>query len=122
MKTPSDQLAILIVEDNPSDLFLIEEMLQSSKLSIKKIYSSDCISAACALLKEQDISLMMLDLSLPDSFGIESFLKIKEVAQKIPVIILTGLADSEVALETLKQGAQDYLVKGEFNSTHLVKS
>jgi two-component system, NarL family, sensor histidine kinase UhpB len=122
MKTPPDQLTILVVEDNPSDLFLIEEMLQSSTIRIKNIYSSDRISGACDLLKKHDITLVILDLSLPDSFGIESFLKIKEVTQKIPVIILTGLADSDVALETLKQGAQDYLVKGEFNVSSLVKS
>jgi two-component system sensor histidine kinase UhpB len=121
MKTLPDQLSILVVEDNPADLFLIEEMLRASTLRIKNIYSSDRASGASDLLKEHDISLVILDLSLPDSFGIDSFLKIKAVTQKIPVIILTGLTDSEVALETLKQGAQDYLVKGEFNTALLVK-
>jgi two-component system, NarL family, sensor histidine kinase UhpB len=122
MKTLSDQLTILVVEDNPADLFLIEEMLRTSSIRIKNIYSSDRVAGACDVLKEHDISLVILDLSLPDSFGIDSFLKIKEVTQNIPVIILTGLADAEVALETLKQGAQDYLVKGEFNVNSLVKS
>jgi two-component system, NarL family, sensor histidine kinase UhpB len=122
MKTLTSHLNILIVEDNPADLFLINEMLESSSLPFKNIYTSDRTFAALVLLKEQDIGLVILDLSLPDSFGIDSFLKIKEVTLKIPVIILTGLADSEVALETLKQGAQDYLIKGEFNGALLVKS
>ena len=122
MKTSPDQLNVLVVEDNPADLFLIGEMLQSTTLKIKNIYSCDRSFGACKLLKEHDIDLVLLDLSLPDSFGIESFLKIKEATQKIPVIILTGTSDSEVALHILKQGAQDYLVKGEFNTSLLTKS
>jgi two-component system sensor histidine kinase UhpB len=115
-------LTILIIEDNAADVFLIEEMLRSSRLSIANLYTCDRSSAACELLKAHDINLILLDLSLPDTFGIESFLKIKSFTQKIPVIILTGLSDSGVALETLQQGAQDYLVKGEFSTALLTKS
>jgi signal transduction histidine kinase len=122
MKTLPDQLNVLVIEDNPTDLFLIEEMLGSSSLQLKNVYSCDRSSEACTILRQHDIDLVFLDLSLPDSFGIESFLNIKEATQKIPVIILTGMSDSEVALQTLKQGAQDYLVKGEFNIGLLTKS
>src|ERR1044071_8919056 len=122
MQNVSDHLSILVIEDNPTDLYLLEEMLRSSKAGVKNIYTADRTSIGCELLKKQDIHLVLLDLSLPDSFGIESFLKIKEITQKIPVIILTGLTDSEIALEALKHGAQDYLVKGEFKSDALVKS
>src|SRR5437773_1899017 len=122
MQTVSGHLSILVIEDNPTDLYLIEEMLQSSGTKTKNIYTADRTSAACDLLKKHDINLVLLDLSLSDSFGIDSFLKIKDVTQKIPVIILTGLTDSETALEALKQGAQDYLVKGEFKTDILVKS
>ena len=122
MQTVSDHLSILIIEDNPTDLYLIEEMLRSSRTKIKSIYTADRTSVACGLLKQHEVNLVLLDLSLPDSFGIESFLKIKEITQKIPVIILTGLADSEIALGALKLGAQDYLVKGEFKVDVLLKS
>jgi len=122
MQSGPTNFNILIIEDQPSDLYLIEQMLQSSKLKIKNIYSADRISGAIEQLKEHAISLVLLDLSLPDSLGINSFLEIKHVAQKIPVIILTGLMDSEVALEALKQNAQDYLIKGEFDVNLLVKS
>jgi two-component system, NarL family, sensor histidine kinase UhpB len=122
MQSQSVDFNILIIEDQPADFYLIEQMLLSSKLKIKNIYSADRISVAIELLKEHAINLVLLDLSLPDSLGINSFLEIKDVAQKIPVIILTGLMDSEVALEALKQNAQDYLIKGEFNVNLLVKS
>ena len=122
MQAVSGHLNILIIEDNPTDLYLIEEMLRSSRVKIKNIFTADRTSAGCDLLRKHDINLVLLDLSLPDTFGIDSFLKIKDVIQKIPVIILTGLSDSEVALEALKEGAQDFLVKGEFKTDILVKS
>jgi two-component system, NarL family, sensor histidine kinase UhpB len=113
---------ILVVEDNPSDLYLIEQMLQASKIPINHIYSAGRIKDAIEILKRKDTGLVLLDLSLPDSLGIDSFLGIKQYAQKIPVIILTGQIASDVALEALKQNAQDYLVKGEFNASLLKKS
>jgi two-component system, NarL family, sensor histidine kinase UhpB len=122
MKNVPDHLSILVIEDNPTDLYLLEEMLHSSGTKIKNIFTADRTSLAYEILEKHKISLILLDLSLPDSFGIESFLKIKDVTQKIPVIILTGLTDSEVALEAIKQGAQDYLVKGEFKADVLVRS
>lgn len=122
MLSLSDNLNILVVEDNAMDFALLEKMLFSSKLKIRNIYSTDMISKARKILREYDISLILLDLSLSDSTGIASFTKIKLATQKIPVIILTSLIDSQVAFEALNQGAQDYLVKGEFNTSTLVKS
>lgn len=120
MKTES--LSILVVEDNPSDSFLIEQMLLSSGLAVEKVYTAERLAEAIDLLNQNPISLVLLDLSLPDSFGMNSFLKLKENFSHIPVIILTGLSDSEMALEAMKQGTQDYLVKGDFNVNFLVKS
>src|SRR5688572_2808107 len=122
MQPTLNNFDVLIVEDNPSDQFLLQHMLSSSRLNVNKIHIMDRVATAVELLKEHTMSLVLLDLSLPDSFGIDTYLRIREVAQKIPVIILTGESDSEVALEALKQNAQDYLVKGEFNSSLLIKS
>lgn len=118
----SEQLSILILEDNPSDSFLIEQMLSSSELPIQKIHTSERLEEGIELIKQHAINLVLSDLSLPDSFGLETFLKIRRNFSNIPIIILTGLSDSEVALDALKKGAQDYLVKGEFNTHFLVKS
>jgi two-component system sensor histidine kinase UhpB len=122
MRTLSENFHVLVVEDNPSDQFFLEEMLQSSRLAISKIHFASTIERAKEVLKENEIQLVLLDLTLPDSFGIDSFKNIRDLVQRIPVIILTGIDDSEMALNALKQNAQDYLVKGEFNSNLLTKS
>src|SRR5688572_18376390 len=122
MQTASGNISILVIEDNPSDFYLLEQMLLSSRLKINSIYNTERLSKAIEVLRQDPIDLVLLDLSLPDSFGIASFLSIKSYVQKIPVIILTGLSDSEMAIETLKHNAQDYLVKGEFDTNLLIKS
>ena len=122
MQKNNAPLSILTVEDNPNDLFLVEHMLRSSDLNIGKLFSADRIGDAYKMLLAEEIHLVLLDLTLPDSFGINTFLKLKPVVQKIPVIILSGLADTNLALDAIKEGAQDYLVKGEFNDNLLAKS
>ena len=122
MKIKTNDLNILVIEDNPADFFLIESMLRSSTINIKGIHQASRVSVACSILETQAIEIIILDLSLPDSFGIESFLQIKSLARHIPVIILTGLAESGIAIEALQQGAQDYLVKGEFKTDLLVRA
>jgi signal transduction histidine kinase len=122
MQAHPNQLDILIIEDNDSDFFLIEDMLRSSRVNIREIYQATRISEAQALLQTHAIGLVLLDLSLPDSFGIASFLHIKPLVQHIPVIILTGNAESSISLEILQQGAQDYLVKGEFKTELLTRA
>lgn len=118
----SEPLSILVIEDNSSDSFLIEQMLSTSELAIEKIFICEHLADGLRLIEQNQISIVLSDLSLPDSFGMETFLKIRKHSSQIPVIILTGLSDSEMALQALKKGAQDYLVKGEFNTSFLVKS
>lgn len=118
----SEQLSILILEDNPSDSFLIEQMLSSSELSIQNIYTSERLADGIEWIKQHPVNLVLSDLSLPDSFGLDTFLQLRNNFAHLPIIILTGLSDSEVALNALKKGAQDYLVKGEFNTHFLEKS
>lgn len=122
MRKTTNDLELLLVEDNPADMFLLRQMLKSSSLKIKTIYETSRIDEACQLVNSKNISLALLDLSLPDSFGINTYLGIKATSKKIPVIILTGLKDAEMALQAIKEGAQDYLVKGEFNAHWLSKS
>lgn len=117
-----EPLVILVVEDNAADCFLIQEMLLTSALPIQTILSAKRQAEALHMLKENKVDLVLLDLSLPDSFGLDSFLQLKDAVATIPTIILTGLSDSALALEALQLGAQDYLVKGEFSAYWLVKS
>lgn len=122
MQTLTNTINILTIEDNPSDLFLLEEMLRSSHLNIDNLYTAARVAEAQNILQSYNIDLVLLDLSLPDSFGIDTFLGIQQVTNKIPIIILTGLSDTSMAIEAIKKGAQDYLVKGEFSESLLFKS
>ncbi|MET0244290.1 MAG: PAS domain S-box protein [Flavitalea sp.] len=122
MQVSYSHLNILTVEDNPGDLFLVEDMLRSTQLRIENLYSTDRVQQAAEIVQTQPIHIILLDLSLPDSHGLDSFMAIRRVTDKIPVIILTGLSDANVALDAIKSGAQDYLIKGEFNKNMLAKS
>lgn len=115
-------LSILIVEDNPGDLFLLEETIRLTRLPVEHIYKAKSAAEAIIVLSEKHISVVLLDLSLPDSSGFNSFFNINEYASTIPIIVLTGLADMEMALETMANGAQDYLIKSEFDERLLSKS
>lgn len=118
----SRQLDILLIEDNPADVYIVKEMLRSSSLNIGKLVTLERINEATDFLQKQEVHLALLDLSLPDSFGLESYFGLRQVNKKLPVIILTGNNDAETALNALKEGAQDYLVKGEFNENLLSRS
>jgi two-component system sensor histidine kinase UhpB len=115
-------LSILIVEDNPGDLFLLEETLRLTRLPFKQVFKASSSAEAIEILSKEDVGVVLLDLSLPDSSGFNSFSQIEHYASTIPVIVLTGLADTELALETMASGAQDYLIKGEFDERLLSKS
>jgi two-component system sensor histidine kinase UhpB len=118
----SNNPTILIVEDNPGDLFLLEETLRMTRLPFERILKARSAAEAIAILEEGSVSIVLLDLSLPDSSGFNSFDQVNAYAADIPIIVLTGLADMELALETMANGAQDYLIKGEFDERLLAKS
>lgn len=119
----ADDFDLLVIEDNPADMFLLVKMLNTSGLDIRYIHTAGNITEAQQLLSAHPtIRTVLLDLSLPDSFGLESYFTIRDMARRIPVIILTGLSDASVALEALKEGAQDYLVKGQFSQELLSRA
>ncbi len=115
-------LSILIVEDNPGDLFLLEETLRLTRLPFENVFKASSTAEAIGMLDKHDISVVLLDLSLPDSSGFNSYSQVEAHASSIPIIVLTGLADTELALDTMASGAQDYLIKGEFDERLLAKS
>jgi two-component system sensor histidine kinase UhpB len=122
MLAATHPLNILVVEDNPSDYFLFCEYLRLSQLPTQHIHRAERLSEALSLLHEHQPDLIFLDLSLPDSDGINSFVRINEQAPHISIIVLSGLSDRQIALNTISLGAQDYLVKGEFDDKVLAKS
>src|ERR1700754_2318618 len=114
MSDDSQPLTILVVEDNPGDLFLLGEFLRSTDLVIGEVKHAGSLGEARQILPTEPLELVFLDLSLPDSFGLESYTGLQAYTQRIPVILLTGLSDTKLALHALVLGAQDYLGKGEF--------
>ena len=122
MPEETTPLTILVVEDNPGDLFLLEEFLRGTDLDVGDVKHASSLGGARQTLEFGSIDLVFLDLSLPDSFGLESYTGIQALTQRIPVILLTGLTDTKLAMQALVLGAQDYLVKGEFDERLLSRA
>jgi two-component system sensor histidine kinase UhpB len=122
MSGDNKPLHILVVEDNPGDLFLLQEFLRSTDLEIAKITAAGRLAEARQVLDSQTVDLVFLDLSLPDSFGLDSYIGLQSYAQRVPVILLTGLTDTNIAPQALVMGAQDYLIKGDFDEKLLARA
>jgi PAS domain S-box-containing protein len=112
---------ILVIEDNPGDYLLVHEYLEES-FSKATVFHADTLEQGISILKKEQIEIALLDLTLPDTEGIASFHTVKSAAPKVPVIILTGLGDTQLALESVKIGAQDYIVKDDCTPALLAKS
>ncbi len=115
-------IKILFIEDNPADALLVKKLL--GKITTEKfdLVETELIEEGLNYLKKGDFDLVLLDLSLPDSWGLNSVKEVKQIAPKIPIIVLTGIEERVNALAALREGAQDYLIKGSISADLLVKS
>ncbi len=114
-------LKILLIEDNPGDAILIEELLSTGGIRFE-LQCVERLSLGIKQLETASFDVILLDLGLPDSFGIETLRKLNETKPKAPIIVLTGLADEAVGSEAVKSGAQDYLLKGQIDKNLLTRS
>jgi len=117
-----EQIKVLLVEDSPDDAELIRRSLRRIRSIAVKVQWSPSLSSAFENLASETFDVVVTDLGLPESKGIESFLKIHARYPNVPVIVLTGLSDEELAVKAVRSGAQDYLVKGEEDSASLLKA
>ncbi|MBN1259545.1 MAG: GAF domain-containing protein [Anaerolineae bacterium] len=115
-------LRILLVEDNAADAVLIRELLERSNGAHFEIDHVARLSYGLTQLLNKEFDLVLLDLSLPDSLGFNTFAAVQARAAHVPTIVLTGLNDKAIALKTMRHGAQDYIIKGEINSDLLQRS
>jgi len=115
-------IKVLIIEDNPEDFRLIEEMLKEVNSAVFELHHSKRLSDGLRCLVRNDFDILLLDLSLPDSVGLDTFFSVYEQAPEIPIVILSGFNDEETAIKAVSEGAQDYLVKGQVNSPLLSRS
>lgn len=118
----AEKIKILLFEDNPGDAGLIEEMLEESVDFRYELKNAETLNEGLSLLKEKPFDIILSDLGLPDSDGIDTFLEIHARNSRIPIIILTGISDEKVGIDAVKKGAQDYLVKGQVDSKLLRRS
>ena len=113
---------VLLVEDDPDDALLLRDMLGDMPSAGLELDHVDSLAAAFESLEQTRFDVVLLDLTLPDSRGLETFTKLRERAPDVPVVVLTGLQDETVAVGAVTAGAQDYLMKGEVRRGMLVRS
>jgi signal transduction histidine kinase len=115
-------LRILLVEDNPGDVRLVREMLaEGSKQLVFKIEQVDTLAAGIEKTRRDRFDAILLDLGLPDSKGLETFYNLHAVSPDVPIVVLTVLHDEDAAIEAVRGGAQDYLIKGRLEGELLTR-
>ncbi len=116
------QINVLLIEDNPGDARLIEEMLYEVAGTLFTVKNAYRLSDGLTRIAKGGIDAVLLDLGLPDSSGLDTFGKVHDQAPEVPIVMLTGLDDTELALEGMRMGAQDYLVKGSADGDLLARA
>lgn len=119
---PDDIVSILLVEDNPGDARLFAEALKDAYDSKFNLVHCRAFGEALDRLATASPNVMVVDLGLPDAFGIDVVKKARANAPMVPVVVLTSRADEALGLEALHEGAQDYLVKGELDARLLSRA
>ena len=105
-------IKVLLVEDNPTDVILLREALNKDTLNTFELTLVERLSGAVKQLATHPFDIILLDLNLPDSRGLDTFSCIHQTIPELPKVILSGLTDEDFALQAVQAGAQDYLVKG----------
>lgn len=112
---------ILLVEDNPGDIRYLQEILLKNSSIVLKMDIAHSLSEAHQLLAGEKYDIVLLDLSLPDGHGIESLLSIRNPYPTVAIIVLTGLDDEFISTYAVREGAQDYIVKGSFDRNLILR-
>jgi PAS domain S-box-containing protein len=113
-------IRVLLIEDNPGDVFLLREMVNDDPSQrCRVVAQTDRVSSGIELLQQGEADVVLLDLTLPDCQGLESFERLHAAVPHIPVVVLSGTDDEEFAAQAVHLGAQEYLVKGRID-THLI--
>jgi diguanylate cyclase (GGDEF)-like protein len=120
---PKDRIHVLLVEDNPGDARLIKEMLAGPAYFgvMYQLSRVESLNAAVEVCSNNRFDTLLLDLNLPDSGGLETLENLNGLFPHIPIIVLTGLNDAELAMQSVQQGAQDYVTKEECTSQLLTR-
>jgi len=119
---PSESIKVLLVEDNLGDARLLFEGMEEALPGQFQVAHVRRLSETLEYLWEDTCSVVLLDLGLPDSHGLDTLVLVRAQAPDVPIVVLTGFQDEELGDQALKEGAQDYLVKGQVDSKLLARS
>jgi PAS domain S-box-containing protein len=114
-------MKILLIEDNLGDAVLVQEYLQDADLTLVLVHATSLQDAA-KLLEHQEFKAILLDLSLPDTQGLDTVRRIRQIAPNIPIVVMSGINDRETAVSALQHGAQDFLVKGHGEGDYIFRA
>lgn len=117
-----ESIRVLLIEDETGDAYLVKNTLKQSQEIHFDVTWVESLVLAKQAVEESNFDVMLLDLSLPDSEGLETIKIAKQLSDDLPIIVLTGRGDTEFALIALKIGATDYMVKGDFGFNGLVRA
>ncbi|MBN1514852.1 MAG: PAS domain S-box protein [Phycisphaerae bacterium] len=118
-----EPIKVLLIEDNPGDARLIGEMFADGKGLPCTLERADSLAAGIRRIARGDVDVVLLDLGLPDSVGIETLRSLLAEARPLPtIVVMSGVGDEEVGVQAVQEGAQDYLVKGHVDGGLLVRS
>jgi len=115
------KINILLIEDDMEDVLLLKHLLAESS-GLINIKTADSLSTGLTSISETETDIVLLDLGLPDSDGLDTIKKICSEAPQMPVIVMTGLDDEQTGIQAVNEGAQDYLIKGQVSSNLLLRS
>jgi diguanylate cyclase (GGDEF)-like protein len=113
---------ILLVEDNPGDAKLVEVMLKKPHETSYRLHIVGTMAAALEKVNDEKFQVALLDMNLPDGHGIENVIALRTHAVDLPIVILSGEDNESFALDAVKAGAQDYLIKGKINEWQLSRA
>ena len=118
----AETIKVLLIEDEPGDAGLVQIKLHKAEVVVFQLTWVETLTDAKIQLTKHPFDVLLLDLSLPDSSGLDTLKKAQIIATEIPIIILTGQKNTDFALKALKIGAADYLVKGDFSQDSLIRT
>ncbi len=118
--TDENQATVLLIEDSPVDATMIRGQLTRGDGNLYEVLVESTLAGGLERLEVGDVDVILLDLTLPDTQGLETFLKTYRIAPQVPIVIITSLDDRDVAYNAVRSGAQDYLIKGKLDTEALI--
>jgi PAS domain S-box-containing protein len=115
-------LKVLLLEDNPADADLLQEILNEAISIHWEITHVEKLSLALQHISQQQFDIVLSDLSLPDAQGLDAVIRMQTIAPDLPIVVLTGLNNEEIGLAALRSGVQDYLNKGQLQTEVLMRT